>query len=79
MLQCHKCGSTLQNNSGVHRLMRTSTYGDGKGFFRTVNLCPGCDQQMNRHDRQEWFKKGLLVVRAIAVTVGGGVYVLFFR
>jgi hypothetical protein len=59
--------------------MRTSTYGDGHGFFRTVNLCRGCDKQMNRQDRLEFVKKCALVVLAIAATVGGGVYVLFYR
>ena len=79
MLQCHKCGSRLQNNTGVHRFMRTSTYGDGNGFFRTVNLCRGCDKLMNRLDRLESVKKCLLVVLALAATVGGGVYLVFCR
>lgn len=79
MLQCHKCGSSLQNNSGVHRFLRTSTYADGKGFFRTVNLCRGCDQQLNSQDRLESVKKGLLVVLAIAAAIGAGVYLLFYR
>lgn len=79
MLQCHKCLKTIPTDTGVQRSMQTSTYGDGTAFFRTVNLCRRCDNLMNRQDRMEAVKKVMLVLLAVAASIAGGVYLLFYR
>lgn len=77
MANCHKCGREIPRKTGVYKVIRTGRYSGGGDYFRNVNLCDKCAENMDVEATGKAKQKNLLFIVGGVVAVIIAVYVYY--
>ena len=79
MQRCHNCGKDFHDHDSVVRSVKTGVYTGGADYFRNVNLCCACAEEMTRLEQGQRNNKTFILLAAVVVVLATAGYVLFFR
>jgi len=59
------------------KVMKTGSFSGGGDFYRNVNLCPECAEEIERKEAAAKKMRIMVVLVGVLAALGGGAYVLF--